>query len=142
MKPEILEYIQNQRVGVLALEMLDGSPHAAAVHYAHSENPVEFYFGTHLSTRKAEPFKTQQSTRASFVIGTDESSMKTFQLNGIVEIIKSEEKQKFLDIYLQRFPDKKERTEDEKFLAIKFTPTWWRYTDMKHPSGTLIISSD
>ena len=84
MPPEILEYIASQRVGVLAVEMLDGAPHGATVHFAHSEKPLTFLFETYREYRKAEPLFGRECTRASLVIGFDERNMKTLQMDGVV----------------------------------------------------------
>ena len=46
MDNSVIEYLKTQRVGVLAVEMPDGSPHAATVHFAHTESPLVFYFET------------------------------------------------------------------------------------------------
>jgi hypothetical protein len=43
MNKEILDYIKSQRVCVLAVEMMDSSPHAATVHFAHMDNPLMFF---------------------------------------------------------------------------------------------------
>ena len=40
MTPEIINFINSQKVCVLAVEMPDGSPHAATVHFALAEGPV------------------------------------------------------------------------------------------------------
>jgi len=88
MTPEILDYIESQRVGVLAVEMLDGSPHGATVHFAHTNDPLVFFFETYKEYRKAEPILKNKKTRATFVIGSDESNMKTFQLDGEIIFFK------------------------------------------------------
>jgi len=57
---KILDYLKDQRVGVLAVEMLDGSPHGATVHFAHTEDPrfaerFEFFaFGSELGNNYSE----------------------------------------------------------------------------------------
>ncbi len=55
MRQEILDYLKTQRVGVLAVEMLDGAPHGATVHFAYSEEPFVLYFETSRDYRKAQP---------------------------------------------------------------------------------------
>lgn len=142
MKQEVLDYIKTQRVGVLAVEMLDGSPHAATVHFAHTEDPFIFYFETHREYRKAEPLFGRDVTRASFVIGSDESNLKTFQTDGTIRLLKPEEKETFDSIYLGKFLEKKTRAADPKFVFFKFTPTWWRFTDWTTPKGKVILTSE
>lgn len=142
MNDSILNYIKTQRVGVLAVEMLDGSPHAATVHFAHTEDPLIFYFETYREYRKAEPLFGKETTRASFVIGSDESNMKTLQLDGIAELLKSDEKESAISLYLGKFPEKTEKSKDPKFVFFKFTPKWWRFTDWTDPKGKTILTSE
>lgn len=142
MKQEILDYIKSQRVGVLALEMLDGSPHGAAVHFANTENPLHFFFETSKEYRKAEALFGKEITRASFVIGSDESNMKTLQMDGEVRLITSEEKELFDEIYFGKFPQKKEKSTDPKLVFFTFIPRWWRFTDWATPNGKVIITSE
>ncbi len=139
---EVLKYVKTQRVGVIAVEMLDGSPHAATVHFAHTENPFVFYFETYREYRKAEALFGREKARASFVIGSDENNMKTLQLDGIVELLKNDEKDTFDSVYLGKFPEKKEKSKDPKFVFFKFTPNWWRFTDWTTPQGKKIITSN
>lgn len=142
MKSEILDYLKTQRVGVLAVEMLDGSPHAATVHFAHAEDPFVFFFETCREYRKAEALFGRHETRASFVVGSDESNMKTLQLDGIAQLIEPEGKEIFDSVYLGKFPEKKEKSDKGEFVFFKFTPTWWRFTDWTLPTGRLILTSE
>lgn len=137
-----LGYLATQRVGVLAVEMNDGSPHAATVHFAHASEPFSLYFETYREYRKAEPILSKESVRASFVIGTSESDMKTLQMDGLVELITPEEKSHYDEVYLGKFPEKDDKSKDDKFVNFKFTPTWWRYTDWKTPEGKLVLISE
>jgi len=138
---EIISYLNNERVGVIALEMADGSPHGATVHFAYSENPFEFYFQTYRDSRKAELLVQKGMCRATFVLGTSEETMKTFQLDGEVHLIKPEEKDHCEKIYLGKFPEKTERSKDPRAIYFKFVPTWWRYSDFMHKEGKLILTS-
>lgn len=78
MNKDILNYIKSQRVGILAVEMLDGSPHGATVHFANTENPLQFFFETYREYRKAEALFGRDVSRATFVIGSDERDCLTF----------------------------------------------------------------
>nr|MBP7804743.1 hypothetical protein [Candidatus Paceibacterota bacterium] len=78
MNQAILDYLNAQRVAVLAIEMMDGSPHGATVHFAYNENPFVFYFETNRNYKKSEPLFGREKSRASLVIGTSETDMKTF----------------------------------------------------------------
>ena len=140
MPKEILEYLNTQRVGVIALEMLDGSPHGATVHFAHSENPFVFYFETSREYKKAEALLNRKNSRATLVIGTNEIDMKTLQLDGIVELIDISTPE-IQSVYLGKFTEKREKSKEPKVIFFKFTPTWWRFTDWKTPNGKLILCS-
>ena len=142
MRKAILDFLKTERVGVLAVEMPDGSPHAAAVHFAHCEGPFVFYFETNKDYRKSEALFGWAKSHASFVVGIDEAIMKTLQLDGFVEIIKDEEKENFDKVYLGKFPEKIKKVPNPKAIFFKFTPTWWRYSDYKNPEGKLILESE
>lgn len=142
MVQEALDYLKTQRVGILAVEMLDGSPHAATVHYVHTEDPLVFYFETCRDYRKAQPILAKESVRASFVIGNDEANPKTLQLDGVIELLKPKEKEIFDTIYLGKFPEKIEKSKNPDYIFFKFTPTWWRFTDWTLPEGKKIWNSD
>ncbi|HEV8601626.1 MAG TPA: pyridoxamine 5'-phosphate oxidase family protein [Patescibacteria group bacterium] len=141
MNQEILDYIKSQRIAVLAVEMMDGSPHAATVHFANTEDPLVFYFETHRDYRKSEPLYGRETTRASLVIGFDESNVKTLQLDGEVRLLKKEEKKIFDEVYLGKFPQKKDKAVDLKAVMFCFIPSWWRFTDWTKPGGKIILSS-
>jgi uncharacterized protein YhbP (UPF0306 family) len=142
MQKEILDFINSQRICVLAFEMLDGSPHASTVHFAFEDKSGTFFFETYNIYRKGEVLLKKDLVRASVVVGFDESKMKTLQLDGEARLIKSEEKAWYDGVYFGKFPEKKEKALDPKFLFFSFTPNWWRYTDWTHKDGKAIITSD
>ncbi|HEY4479394.1 MAG TPA: hypothetical protein VI981_03515 [Candidatus Paceibacterota bacterium] len=141
MNREILDYVARERVGVLAVEMLDGWPHAAAVHFVCQEKPFIFFFETDRTYKKSEPLLSRELSRASFVLGSDESALKTFQLDGDVRVVKKVELETFESVYYCKFPEKTSKAGPDSVFFI-FTPRWWRYTDYKKPGGKFILSSD
>lgn len=140
MNPEIIEYITNNRICVLAIEMMDGSPHAATVHYAHHGSVPVFIFQTNPKYRKSEALFGREESRASLVIGFEESErQRTFQADGVVSLLKPTDKE-LEHAYLTKFPGKDAKYSTDVFL--KFTPTWWRYTDWGKPEGKTVYLSD
>lgn len=137
MHQDILSYIRSQKIAVLAVEMQDGSPHAATVHYAHSEEPLQFFFETSKYSRKCEPILSGNDIRASLVIGFTEGD-RTLQLDGTIKML-SEDDEIFESVYWGKFPDKKGKYQEVAFLS--FTPSWWRFTDWTSPEGKIIICS-
>lgn len=122
--------------------MMDGSPHAATVHFAYDEDAGKFYFETNREYRKAEALFGRGETRASVVIGVDESNMKTLQLDGTVSLLEKMEREAFDSIYLVKFPQKKEKTSQGLFVLFSFTPSWWRFTDWTGANGKVILTSE
>ena len=141
MNQAVLDYLNTQRIGVIAIEMLDGSPHGATVHFAHQDEPFIFYFETNKNYRKSEPLLGREISRATFVIGSDEASPKTLQLDGVVSLISDEEKANFEQVYFGKFPEKVGKYEGPDVVLFKFTPTWWRFTDYTQPKDQRIITS-
>lgn len=142
MNKDILDYIKSQRIGVLAVEMPDGSPHGATVHFAHTEDPLVFYFETHKKYKKAEALLGKEEVRATYVIGSDESNMKTLQMDGVASVLKDEEWEVFKKVYIGKFYEKNEKVGSSEVLFFKFVPSWWRFTDWTGPNGKVIISSE
>jgi uncharacterized protein YhbP (UPF0306 family) len=140
--PEIFEYLKTERTGVLAVEMLDGSPHAATVHFSHSENPFIFYFETYRESRKAKVLLNKTTVRASFVVGTVEQGQRTLQLDGEIRVLGEQEREAFNEVYLNKFPEKVEKSKDPKFLFLEFKPLWWRFTDWHTSEGKKIWTSE
>lgn len=142
MNQKVLDYLQTQRVCVLAVEMLDGSPHGATVHFAHTDDPFVFYFETNKDYRKCEPLIKREKTRATLVIGSTEADMRTLQLDGTVQLLKNTELDIYNEVYLGKFPEKKEKSKNPNFVRFTFTPIWWRFTDFTGPNGKEIITSE
>ena len=141
MKLEIFEYVDNQRVCVVALEMIDGAPHAATVHYAHVNEPLTFIIQTNPHSRKCEPLLANTPVRASLVVGLVEvagSKEKTFQLDGEAQMI--EKNDPLVKVYLDKFPEKAGKWAEDIFFKV--TPKWWRFTDWSKLEGKTIFSSD
>lgn len=131
MQPEILEYLSTQSVCALAVITPEGTTHAATMHFAYPDN-MSIYLGTSRTSLKFKSLSESPVISASLVMGVEESSMTTLQIDGTLEVVSAEEYAQFREIYLGRFPEKKEKVESENFAPLKFVPKWWRFTDMKN----------
>jgi hypothetical protein len=58
--------------------------------------------------------------------------MLTFQADGEIKAVSPEDEASFDEVYLGRFPRKKERVSGPRFLRAVFVPKWWRFSDMKN----------
>ena len=143
MPEEVIDFIRSQFLSVLAVEMMDGSPHAATVHFAFHEESLLFLFETYRSHRKYEALFGREKSRASLVIGFNESDRKTLQVDGEVKLMTTDEGMLLYNkIYFKKFPKKKEKSGDTKFVSFCLVPTWWRFTDWDSPKGKIILSSE
>ena len=142
MDKEILDYLNTQRIAVLAVEMPDGSPHSATVHFAHEADPFVFFFETAKDYRKSQALFGKPIVGASLVIGFDENNMKTFQMDGEAQLLQPNEMEHFEKVYYGKFPTKKGKRYGSDPVFFKFTPTWWRWTDWTAPGGKIILTSD
>jgi uncharacterized protein YhbP (UPF0306 family) len=141
MNQEVLDYLKTQTVCAFSVEMLDGSPHAATVHFAHAESPFVFFFETNRDYRKAQALLGKEITRACLVVGVDEKNKKTFQADGESRLLKPDEEKLFQEIYFGKFPGKTKKTQDPNALFFIFIPTWWCFTDYTKPEGRVIFAS-
>lgn len=136
MPPEVIEFLKTRRVCVLAVEMPDGSPHAATVHFAHAEDPLTFIILTSPTSRKYQAF-AKVPARATMVIGTTEQDEQTLQLDG--EICLSDNSE-FQDLYDKKFPKAGHLFKKDELFT--FVPTWWRFSDWTKPKGQMILTSN
>lgn len=136
MHPDALDFLEGQKICVLAVKMPDGTPHAATVHFAFVENPSRFVIMTNPLSRKHEAFASGPAS-ASMVVGMDEESMKTLQMDGTVELSSDSELE---EAYCAKFP--KAAHVFKKEALFTFTPVWWRFTDWTRPEGKLVLSSE
>jgi general stress protein 26 len=139
MRPEALSYLTTQRTCVIAVEMPDGSPHAATLHFAHTQDPLQFIFLTERGYKKAEPLLRKDTIRASVVVGTQEGEMKTLQLDGTATLTEDPAP---IRAYYAKFTDKNQDNLDEDDIFFIFKPIWWRFTDWTPPEGKTTFDSD
>ena len=142
MHADILTYLNTQRIGVIALEMPDGSPHASTVHFAHVGDMPVFIFETDRRYKKSEALHVRPISRASLVIGFEESKKScTLQIDGEARIIGADEQEK-IDAYLSKFPEKSAKAQGENVIFFELKPTWWRFTVFGRVEGMTVYLSD
>lgn len=138
---DITAYIQNNCVCVIAVQMPDGTPHAATVHFAYDSATRRFIFETNKEYRKVRAFEGRKHVPASLVIGSTEGTMKTLQIDGVAELV-PETDTETLAIYMNAFPEKQGKYDSKKLVFFTCTPTWWRYTDWTHADGKRVEISE
>lgn len=142
MDQRISAFLEAHRVSVLGVLQSDGTIHSASLHYAHSEDPLSFYFITGKDSRKCQSLLDGSVQNASLVIGFNEEEFVTFQMEGKVKALeKKTELDKAWKTYLEKYPSRSGRKDNPEIAVLKFTPGWSRYTDMKTNPPTTISES-
>lgn len=143
MNTTVLEFLRSHRVSVLSVLQEDNSIHSAALHFAHNEDPVAFYVWTGKDSRKCRSLLSGREVNAALVIGFEESEFATFQAEGTVKILTDE---KELDegwkVYGSKLSERSGGRADQDMVLLRFTPVWWRYTDLKTDPKVEISSEE
>lgn len=105
-----------------------GFPHSATMHFASSDNPLEFVFFTKKDSKKCKHFKTNNKYPASLVIGFDENEMIEFQSEGNIRVANVEDSKKSVKIFARKFNGAEL---DNEHQVLIYKPIWWRYTEFK-----------
>lgn len=132
MDPKILNFLNNNRVSIFTTLLSDGSPHSAALHYSHIEEPLTLYFSTENTSRKCQDLLTGKTVKASVVVGFSEQEWITLQLNGHARLVSdSLELKSAKAIHYPKHPNSQKFENDPSTVFLAFTPTWYRYTEFK-----------
>lgn len=141
MDSKILEFLKKNRVSVLSVVLSDGMPHTSALHYSHKEEPLEFYFSTENTSRKCQGLLKGETTKGSLVVGFNEEEMITVQLDGQAQaVLDPAELEPVKKVHYAKHPEAKRWENDPATVFLKFTPTWWRYTDYNTSPVTYLSS--
>ena len=140
--PRTLKFLQNNRVAVLSVLLPDGTPHSAALHYSHRDNPPVLYFSTESTSRKCQGLMTGKSLPASVVVGFSEEEWITLQMDGAVKVLTDTiELSQAKSLHYPKHPNSQKFEPDPATAFLIFTPTWSRYTEFKH-NPPLIIENN
>jgi len=142
MDKKILEFLTKHRVCSLTTMLPGGTPHAAALHYSHTDEPLELHFSTENTSRKCNGLLKGEIVKGSVVVGFSEEEWITFQMDGEVSAITDkDELGKVQKIHYPKHPNSEKYKDDPATIFLKFTPAWWRYTDY-NTDPLMIISSE
>lgn len=141
MDKTVLDFLAAHRVCSLTTILSDGSPHAAALHYSHQNDPLTLYFSTEKTGRKMEALLDGRPGKASVVVGFSEEEWKTLQMDGEVRaILDQKELATAHSIHYKKIPDSEQYKDDPATIFLAFTPTWWRFTDYNTNPPTIVSS--
>lgn len=125
-RSDILEFLRQNRLGVVATVGPQGEPQAAVMGLAVTPQ-LELVFDTLASTRKVANLR--RDGRVAVAVGW--SDERTVQLQGVADEPTGEELERIREAYFAAFPDGRERLRWEGILHVRVRPTWIRFTDYR-----------
>ena len=124
-RAQLIEFMREQRYAVQASVTGAGAPQAAVVGIVVTDE-LELFFDTLSTTRKCANLR--RDPRVAFVIGWDD---RTVQYEGIADEPTGAELAGLKALYLDRFPDGREREVLPDITYIRTRPNWLRYSDFR-----------
>ncbi len=121
---DLLRFLRLHRLAVEATVAPNGSPQAAVVGYAVSDD-LEIVFDTLRSTRKCQ--NLVRDPRVALVVGWDDEI--TAQIEGIADLPQGAELDRIRECYFTAYPDGRDRLAWEGITHVRVRPTWVRYSD-------------
>lgn len=123
-RDELVWFLRRNRLAVQASAAPDGSPQAAVVGFAVSDD-LEIVFDTVETTRKS--LNLRADPRIALVIGWDDAI--TVQVEGLADFPAGEELTRLQECYFRVYPDGRDRLSWPGITHVRVRPTWVRYSD-------------
>lgn len=123
---ELVVFVRDQRVAVVATVAPDGRPEAALVGVAATEE-CELIFDTSARSRKHE--NLLRDPRVAVVVGWDDEV--TLQIEGIADKPTGVDRDRCLAAYFAQYPDGRQRAEDPDITHFRIRPRWARRADFR-----------
>jgi PPOX class probable F420-dependent enzyme len=123
---ELVDFVRQRGLGVVATCAPDGVPEAALVGIAATDQG-ELVFDTSTTSRKHR--NLQASPRVAVVIGWDDEV--TIQCEGMADIPAGEDRRRCRQAYFAQYPDGVERARDPDIVQVRVRLTWLRYCDYR-----------
>lgn len=125
-REQLVRFVRERGLAVLATRGPDGSPQAALVGIAATDQ-AEIVFDTSTGSRKFR--NIEQHDRVALVIGwEDEVSV---QCEGIADVPSGPERARCLAAYFEQYPDGRQRADDPDITHVRIRPEWIRYSDYR-----------
>jgi general stress protein 26 len=123
-RAELLRFLRQYKLAVVATSAADGAAQAAVVGFAVSDR-LEIVFDTLESTRKHQNLR--KDPRAALVIGWDDA--RTAQIQGLADFPEGEELERMKNVYFEVYPDGRERLAWPGITHVRVRPDWVRFSD-------------
>jgi hypothetical protein len=132
----LLSFLRSHRLVVQSSVHPSGGPQSAVVGIAVSDD-FEIIFDTLENSRKAQSLR--EHPEISFVFadltGKDE---RTVQCEGLVDAPTGAELNRLIDLYLEVFPDGRERQKWPGLIYVTTKLTWLRYSDYNQNPAQIV----
>ena len=137
-------FLHEERIGVLAVLLADGVPYASTLRFAHRESPaLEIYFVTAKDSEKLSKLADGRAANASVVVGFSEEKWITVQMKGRAKILDSPQESEFAkELLFNKFPEWERHRDNEKVAWVKFTASWWKYSDLSEDDKVIFDSEE
>ena len=132
-RTEVLLFMRNHLLAVVATASADGAPQAAVVGVATTEQ-FELVFDTLRTTRKV--INLRRSPKVAVVIGWDEE--QTVQYEGVADEPMGLELERLKRDYFAQFPDGPSRQAWPDITYVRVRPTWIRYSDFRDNETNIV----
>lgn len=142
MEQRVVDLLEKHRVCALTVLLPDGTPHAAAMHFSHKDNPLVLYFQTENTSRKYGAFAGGKKVAGSVVVGFSEEEWVTLQMDGELETVS--DKAMLEEIYKTHYgkhPMAEKYKNDPGTVFMVFRPAWWRWSDYKTTPATILTGA-
>ncbi|MFJ8075502.1 pyridoxamine 5'-phosphate oxidase family protein [Streptomyces sp. NPDC096176] len=123
-RDELVWFLRRYRLAVQASVAPDGSPQAAVVGYAVSDD-LEIVFDTVATTRKS--LNLRADSRIALVVGWDDAI--TAQLEGTADFPAGDDLERLRECYFRVYPDGRDRQSWPGITYVRVRPSWVRYSD-------------
>lgn len=133
-REQLLSFMRQERYATQASASFDGTPQAATVGYAVSDQ-FELIFDTLATSRKIANLRV--NPKVAFVIGT-QNDEQTVQYDGIADEPSGTELDRLLTFYYARFPDGPERRSWPGLTYVRVTPVWIRFSDFSTDPAEIV----
>lgn len=136
-RTELLVFLRNHFLGVIATVSPKGEPEAAVVGIAITER-FEIIFDTLADTRKAVNLRA--SPKIACVVGWD--AEQTVQIDGVADEPKGLELERLKRCYFGQFPDGPARQAWPNITYFRVRPTLIRYSDFRDDDPVIFVFHD
>jgi pyridoxine/pyridoxamine 5'-phosphate oxidase len=136
-RADLLAFLRRHRLCVQASVASSGSPQAAVVGFAVSDE-LEIVFDTLGTSRKMAHLR--RDPRVAIVVGWDDE--QTAQIEGVADEPQGEELALLKAVYFRAWPDGADRQAWKDLTYVRVRPTWARYSDFRGGARTIEMSAE